>query len=67
MSDRKADQALSSIIDQIREGIFDFSKAVQARIDSGEWRDSHIDELHTLRVKLLEMDISLKKLEDETW
>lgn len=67
MSYRDPDQALEDPIDEILSGISRFSRAVEARVDSNEWMEDHIDDLLTVRIELLKIDPLLRKIRSETW
>lgn len=67
MSYRPENQALENPIDTILCGFKSFNTAVENRIESGEWKDSHIIELNELRKKFNDLQVDLEKLKRDTW
>lgn len=65
MSYTPEDQYLEPSLQQILDGIRDFSNAVSKRITSGGWKRSHIDEIQILRLELLKLEPALYKLKKE--
>lgn len=68
MSYRPPEESLEGL-SQIRSGIDDFSRAVDCRQrnSSDPWLQSHLDEIHGFRMKLLELVPELERLRRENW
>lgn len=67
MSYTPTDQKLEPVIESILDGFEKFNSATKNRIESGEWKSTHIQELNVLRKKFLEIQIELEKLKEDTW
>lgn len=67
MSYRPEEQALEPAIDLILEGVKTFSSAVDKRIEANDWQEGHILEISNLRRKLLDLQIDLHKIKNDTW
>lgn len=57
-----ADQEIEPAITKILEGIKEFKSAAQARKESKDWTDSHIDDLIKIEKQLLDIDLSLRRI-----
>lgn len=68
---RPPSQALELPIAQILEGIkpgaADFSKAVEERVASGDWPQDHIQELIEIMQDMTRLRVRLQKLAADTW
>jgi len=69
MSIRPPEESLVKSLSQIRSGIDTFSQAVDCRQrnHSDPFLQSHLDEIHGFRMKLLELLPELERLRRENW
>ncbi len=67
MSYRDERQSLSEPLGKMLDGIKEFDAAVTARIESGAWVESHLNEIHDLSVRLMSLRVELSKLRRANW
>lgn len=67
MSYRPENQSIEGPAREIVEGIEGFHAAVGERIESGEWKSSHINDLSAVAAELAGMKFRLLQLAEETW
>lgn len=67
MSYRNPDQALEGPCKKIIEGIDDFNKAANARVDSGDWTDEHLGELADIQERLVSLRLDIANLLRRNW
>ena len=67
MSYRPDNQSLEKPGQKIMEGVEEFESAVMERIRSGEWKDSHVEELRAIMGQLNGIKYSLAHLVTTTW
>jgi hypothetical protein len=60
-------ESLEDPINTIIVGVKEFDNAVQARIEGGDWSDSHIKEIGKINEKLSKLKTKLLKLKKDTW
>lgn len=67
MSYRDDKQSLEPSLTKILEGVNEFDGAVRERVESCEWKGSHIAELNQIRTKLLILQIDMERIKSENW
>lgn len=67
MSYRAPEQALEEPIDKILNGIAEYDAAVDKRIESGEWKKDHCDEIADISLALRRIAMRLRKVKAHTW
>lgn len=67
MGYRPASQSIEDPARAIVASIKDFEQAVEDRIESGEWKSSHIDEIANMAADLSSLKRRLLHLARETW
>lgn len=67
MSYRPEEQELQKICEKLISDIEEFSKRIDARMNSGEWKSYHISTINQLRIKLLQLKPEIHNLKEETW
>lgn len=67
MSYRPDEQSLEDPLGKILEGIEEYSRAVSERIRSGDWKDSHIEEITRMRADLQILEGRLAALRSDNW
>lgn len=67
MSYREESQALEEPIDKILEGFEEFESAARKRLESGEWKTSHLEELNKIRGQMNKLDLRLRTMKNDTW
>lgn len=64
---RPPEQSLADPLGEILDGIKSFDEAVTARIESGAFTESHINEIHDLSVRLMSLRVELSKMKRGNW
>jgi hypothetical protein len=67
MGYRPEDQSIEGPLRKILEGIKEFHSAAGKRVESGEWKEDHLDELDDIDCDLLSMRRRILKLANENW
>lgn len=67
MSYRDPAQSIEDPVCELVEVINTFCSAVDSRIASGDWKDTHINELVLLVNRLIPIKYDLLRLAKETW
>ena len=67
MGYRPPEESLEQPLSDMLNGIEDFNKAVDKRIDSQEYKDEHIKELQDAVLELTKIKFTLVKLKQENW
>lgn len=67
MGYRPDHQSLEPSLRKILEGIDEFDAAARARIEAGDWQDSHLEKLGKLMSKFAKLRPKLANLRDENW
>ena len=67
MSYRPDNQSIETPARKIIEGIEEFESAVQERIRSGEWQQTHLADLCDMSIDLSRVKLALAMLAEHTW
>ena len=67
MSYRPDSQSVETPCRKIIEGIEEFESAVQERVRSREWKDTHLAELCDMVVEMSRLKMQLALLAEGTW
>lgn len=67
MSYKDPNQSIETPLRKIFDGIKEFDKAVDKRIESNEWKEEHLDEIDELRNNLNQYKRILIELIEGNW
>ena len=64
---RSDDQSIEGPLRKILEGIKEFDKAVDKRIEYNDWREDHINEIDSLRNELISYKRRVAEMAEDNW
>ena len=67
LSYRPYDQSIENPLRSILKGIKEFDKAVDKRIEAGDWKEDHINEIDSLRNELISYKRRVAEMAEDNW
>lgn len=65
--DQSIQDPINIILKGFDNGLVPLFSAIIKRAESGEWRESHIQEMRNVHIQLVDLKLKLAKLSESNW